>query len=219
VRVPQIDDHFIDGSYDAAVHYTTITGGALSALASRGVVTNVFVGDVLLQTGVGLRATHFFGRNQAWQLVGGLDYQVAESVFVVDVDAGGIKVFSGAASLNYQWTRHLLLELEANYTYQDAEASIRNAMLMPANTLHRTMAVLSLAYVFPEPDTIKGGGGGRRRARATTGEGGAEARTGIDTGMDPGRAERAEPGGPKPTVTRQRREGHGPTLPGADPSR
>lgn len=172
VQVPQIRDPFLDVNVLAGVDYRTDTGGNVSLQASRGMATNVFVGDVLLQTGGSLRATQFFGRNEAWQLIGGLDYQQGKSVFVVDENQGGLKVFSASLSLNYEWSRNILVDFESTYTYQDAESSRRLTVFLAPYTLHRVMAMVSVAYVFPQPERFTGGGGGRRAPRRISGRAG-----------------------------------------------
>jgi hypothetical protein len=194
VQVPQIRDPFLDGIYSIAASYRTTTGGVVSAQASRGVVTNVFVGDTLLQTGAGVRFTQFFGRNEAWQATGGADFQTGKSVFVIDEKQGGLKVFAVAAGLNYEYSRHIMFDLEASYTYQDAEASRRCIMFLPPYTLHRTMVLASVSYVFPQPELLTGGGGGRRRPRVMGRPAGSvsDVRTGLEAVLDPAaKAERA----------------------------
>jgi hypothetical protein len=235
VRVPQIRDPFLDVTALAGIDHRTDTGGNISVQASRGVSANVFVGDVLVQTGGSVRATQFFGRNEAWQLIGSVDFQSAKSVFVVDENLGGIKVFSAALALNYEWSRNILVDFESNYTYQDAEASRRFTVFLPPYTLHRLMVMLSVAYVFPQPEKFSGGGGGRRAPRRISGRAGdTDVSTGLEgspsAAMDSeGNSSGAEAAGGQRRMSRENQSdrpdiGRGPIdepvqFPNADPSR
>ncbi|HEY0712750.1 MAG TPA: hypothetical protein VGF45_08760, partial [Polyangia bacterium] len=235
VQVPQIRDPFLDVTALAGVDYRSDNGGNISVQATRGVATNVFVGDVLLQTGGSVRATQFFGRNEAWQLIGGLDYQQGKSVFVVNENQGGLKVFSAALSLNYEWSRNILVDFETTYTYQDAENSRRFTVFLAPYTLHRVMAMLSVAYVFPQPEKFSGGGGGRRAPRRVSGRAGvSDVGSGLEgSALGPMDAEGNTPGVgatggqrrmDRETQTDRQDMGRGPIdepvqFPGTDPSR
>ena len=161
VRVPQIPDPFLDFSVHGQLSWLTPTGGDLALRADRGVYTNVYVGDVLLQNSVGIQGTHPFGLREAWTVGGAIDYQRSRSLFVIDVNEGKLEIFNVSGTMTYDWTRHRRLAFELNYTYQDSGYSERNGMRMDPFSLHRLMAMATLEFVFPEPEEKPG----RRRGR------------------------------------------------------
>jgi hypothetical protein len=183
VQVPQIRDPFLDFSVHGTLTHLTSTGGDITLRVDRGVYTNVYVGDVLLQNSIGLQGSHPFGLRESWLIGGSVDYQRSESLFVVDVKESGLNIFHTAATVTYDWTRHRRLAFELSYTYQDSGQSVRMGMIQEAFTLHRAMAMLTLEFVFPEPEERptrrrgrssrrSGGGGGGDAPGPTGGDGG-----------------------------------------------
>lgn len=167
VQVPQIRDPFLDFSVHGQLTHLTLTGGDITLRVDRGVYTNVYVGDVLLQNSIGLQGSHPFGLREAWLIGGSIDYQRSESLFVVDVKESGLNIFHTAGTLTYEWTRHRRLAFELSYTYQDSGQSVRMGMIQDAFTLHRLMAMLTLELVYPEPEERPT----RRRGRGRTSSG------------------------------------------------
>jgi hypothetical protein len=138
-----------------ALTYITATGGTIALNVDRGVYTNVFVGDVLLQTGAGLHGTQFFGRGEAWSAGGGLDYQHSKSLLYVDVQESRLDVFSATALVTWDWTRHRRWLFELTYTYQDSDEAFRNRKVVGPLTLNHFMAMATLEFAFPEPDETR----------------------------------------------------------------
>jgi hypothetical protein len=163
VQVPQIRDPFVDVGLGAAITHRTATRGTIELRGERGIDTNVYVGDVLLQNAIGLRVAHPFGHKESWNLEADLEYQQSKSLFVIDVKET-LKVLTAAAILSYDWTRQMRLLLELNFTYQDAEAGLRNTVRSDPFTMHRTMFLVSAEVHYPDLESEAGGGrvlGGR----------------------------------------------------------
>jgi hypothetical protein len=160
VQVPQVRDPFLDVGASAVVTHRTDTRGTIALRAERGIVTNVYVGDVLLQNAIGLRVDYPFGHKEAWDLTGDVEYQRSRSLFVVDA-LDRLQVFSTSAVLGHDWGRHARLLFELNFTYQDSLAGLRNQLRTEPFTSHRTMFLVTVEMHFP---AIAGGerGGGRR---------------------------------------------------------
>ena len=146
----------LETEYYMAVHtaltYLTATGGTIALNFDRGVYTNVFVGDVLLQTGGGLHGTQFFGRGEAWSATVGLDYQHSKSLLYVDVNESRLDVVSAIALVTWDWTRHKRWLFELTYTYQDSDEAIRNRRVVGPLKLNHFMAMATLEFSFPEQD-------------------------------------------------------------------
>jgi hypothetical protein len=183
VQVPQIRDPFLDFSVHGTLTHLTSTGGDITLRADRGVYTNVYVGDVMLQNSVGLQGSHPFGLRESWLIGGSVDYQRSKSLFVVDVKES-LDIFHTAATVTYDWTRHRRLAFELSYTYQESGDSIRMGMMQEAFTLHRAMAMLTLEFVFPEPEErpTRRRGRSSRRGSGAGGGGDAPGPTGGDGG-------------------------------------
>jgi hypothetical protein len=206
VRVPQIREPFIDVGAGATITHRTETRGTISLRGERGIDTNVYVGDVLLQNSIALRFELPFGHKEAWNLEADLEYQRSRSLFVIDVK-DQLQVFSTAAILSYDWTRHASLLFELNFTYQDSAAGLRNTLRTEPFTQHRTMFLMTIEMHYPQPeDDMRGGGrrlGGRggssgfdvdepeestaESAEESTEEGESEETTGGETGGAPNR--------------------------------
>jgi hypothetical protein len=161
VQVPQIRSPFVDVGVGASVTHRTETRGTLQLLLGRGVDTNVYVGDVLLQNSIGLRAELPLGFKEAWHLTGDVEYQRSESLFVIDVKER-LQVVAASAILSYDWTRQMRLLFELNFTYQDAEAGLRNTLRSDPFTLHRTMFLASIEMHYPQIEEDEDRGGVRR---------------------------------------------------------
>jgi hypothetical protein len=197
----------LDTEYYMAVHtaltYLTATGGTIALNFDRGVYTNVFVGDVMLQTGGGLHGTQFFGRGEAWSATFGLDYQHSKSLLYVDVNESRLDVVSAIALLTWDWTRHKRWLFELTYTYQDSDEAIRNRRVVGPLKLNHFMAMATLEFSFPEQDEeaqqrrrvpARGRGGGPstatigsardERAGAATGAAGGSTLTGSPMSGD-----------------------------------
>ena len=168
VQVPNGKDPFADVSLNGTVTHRTRTGGSIIARFDRGVYTNVFVGDVLLQNAVGLHASHPFGQNERWSASLDAEYQRSQSVFVVEVREGGIQVFGASAQLGYDWTRHLNVSFDLSYTYQDAKQALffQNMMMtiIPPYTLNRFVGMVTLEWTYPQKENAEGPAA-RRRVR------------------------------------------------------
>jgi hypothetical protein len=164
VQVPQLRDPFIDLGASLTISHRTETRGTVALRAERGVDTNVYVGDVLLMNGIGLRADVPFGHKEIWHLEADVELQQSESVYVIDVK-DNLKVFSTSAILGYDFSRHASLLFELNFTYQDAEAGLRNTLRTEPFTSHRTMFVVSIDMHYPQPEDDERGGGRRLSGR------------------------------------------------------
>jgi hypothetical protein len=167
VQVPQIRSPFVDVGVNASVTHRTDNRGTFQLLLGRGVDTNVYVGDVLLQNSVGLRAELPFGFKEAWHLTGDVEYQRSESLFVIDVKER-LQVVAASAIVSYDWTRQMRLLFELTFTYQNAEAGLRNTLRSDPFTLHRTMFLASIEMHYPQIEEDEEGG-----ARRLGGRGGA----------------------------------------------
>jgi hypothetical protein len=152
VRVPGERDTFSAGSGNASLVYRSRAEGKVTLFADRGVYPNVFVGDVFLQNGVGLRVQQPLGPFQRMLLTAGVDYQRSHSVFVVDVDQGQLELWAGRASLSYEAGRHLRYLLETTYTHQDAGTSRVYGFEFPGSNLRRLMAMLTVEVQYPQPE-------------------------------------------------------------------
>jgi hypothetical protein len=181
VQVPQIRDPFLDFSVHGTLTHLTRTGGDITLRADRGVYTNVYVGDVLLQNSIGLQVSHPFGLRESWLIGGSVDYQRSESLFVIDVKESRLDIVHSAATVTYDWTRHRRLAFELSYSYQDSGESVRMGMRQGAFSLHRAMAMLTLEFVFPEPEERPTRRRGRAARRGSSG-GDAPGPTGVDGG-------------------------------------
>ena len=69
----------------STITHRTETRGTISLRGERGIDTNVYVGDVLLQNSIALRFELPFGHKEAWNLEADLEYQRSKSLFVIDV--------------------------------------------------------------------------------------------------------------------------------------
>jgi hypothetical protein len=161
VQVPQIRSPFVDVGVNASVTHRTEKRGTLQLLVGRGVDTNVYVGDVLLQNSVGLRAELPLGFKEAWHLTADVEYQRSESLFVIDVKER-LSVVAASAIVSYDWTRQARLLFELNFTYQNAEAGLRNTLRSEPFTLHRTMFLASIEMHYPQIEEDEDRGGARR---------------------------------------------------------
>jgi hypothetical protein len=193
VRVP--GDTFSAASGNASLVYRSRGEGKVTLFADRGVYPNVFVGDVFLQNGVGLRVQQPLGSFQRMLLTAGVDYQRSHSVFVVDIDQGQLELWAGRASLSYEAGRHLRYLLETTYTHQDAGTSKVYGFEFPGSNLRRLMAMLTVEVQYPQPERKAD----KRRsgaAPADTGEP-ADAPAEDPGGDDPGDGDAGggEPGG------------------------
>ena len=166
VQVPQIRDPFIDVGASASITHRTATRGTITLSGERGIDTNVYVGDVLLQNGVGLRVEHPFGHKEVWNLSADLEYQNSKSLFVIDVK-DRLQVFSASGIVSYDWTRQARLLFELNFTYQDAAAGLRNMLRTEPFTSHRTMFLISLEMHYPDLEDEALGGGRRLGGRGS----------------------------------------------------
>jgi hypothetical protein len=201
VQVPTEPDPLGDVAVHTALTYITSTGGTIALNVDRGVYTNVYVGDVLLQTGGGLHGTHYFGRGEAWSAGVGLDYQHSKSLLYIDVKESRRDVVSATTLVTWDWTRHKRWLFELTYTYQDSDEAFRNRRVVGPLQLNHFMAMATLEFSFPEPEEAqktrrrvrasgRGGGpstatiGGARdeRAAAASGVAGGSTVTGGDRG-------------------------------------
>ena len=201
VQVPTEPDPLGDVAVHTALTYITATGGTIALNVDRGVYTNVYVGDVLLQTGGGLHGTHYFGRGEAWSAGVGLDYQHSKSLLYVDVKESRLDVVSASALVTWDWTRHKRWLFELTYTYQDSDEAFRNRRVVGPLKLNHFMAMATLEFSFPEPEEAqqtrrripaRGRGGGPstatigsardERAGAATGTAGGSTLTGAAAG-------------------------------------
>jgi hypothetical protein len=172
VQVPTIRDPFVDLGVGLSIAHRTSTRGTIELRGERGIDTNVYVGDVLLQNSVGLRVEQPFGYKEGWNLSADMEYQQSESLFVVDVKES-LKVFSTSAILSHDWSRQTRLLFELNFTYQDAEAGLRNMLRADPFTAHRTMFITSIEWRYPELEAEVGGAtrlGGRGGSSGPDGE-------------------------------------------------
>ena len=172
VQVPQIRSAFLDFSVHGTLNHYTITGGDIALHVDRGVYTNVYVGDVLLQNSIGIQGSHPFGIKESWQVGGSIEYQRSKSLFVIDTKESGLNIFHTSGTLAYDWTRHKRLLFELSYTYQDSGQSTRMGMVQAPFTLHRAMAMVTLELVYPEPEEVPGKR--RRESRRRSGSSGGD---------------------------------------------
>jgi hypothetical protein len=163
VQVPQIRDPFVDWGGGLSITHRTARRGSIVLRAERGIDTNVYVGDVLLQNSVGLQAEVPFGYKESWHLSGDIEFQQSESLFVIDVKES-LKVIALSAILAHDMSRQARLLFELNFTYQDSEAGLRNSIRADPFTSFRTMFLVSLEMHYPQLEEEVGGGmrlGGR----------------------------------------------------------
>ncbi len=156
VQVPQIRTPFVDLGVGLSLAHRTRTNGGIELRGERGIDTNVYVGDVLLQNSVGLRVEQPFGYKEAWNFSADVEYQRSKSLFVVDVKES-LQVFSVSTILSHDYSRQMRLLFELNFTYQDAEAGLRNMLRAEPFTSHRTMFLMSIEWRYPELEAEPGG--------------------------------------------------------------
>jgi hypothetical protein len=152
VRAPGDRDTFAAASGNASLTLNSRAEGKITLFADRGVYPNVFVGDVFMQNGVGLRVQQPLGPFQRMLLTAGVDYQRSRSVFVVDVEQGQLELWAGRAALSYEAGRHLRYLLETTYTHQDAGVSRVYGFEFPGSNLRRLMAMLTVEVLYPQPE-------------------------------------------------------------------